>query len=429
MARKVKDAELDTRTARDKLKPRGKPYYKTIDKGLHVGYRKLRGASGTWVVRFYVGDENYVVERIATADDRSDANGHDVMDFFQAQDAARDRRDERARGAATGRKKGPYSVSNALADYFAFLRSEGRGEDLVADAERRAKSLIEPELGSIEVESLTAKKIRSWRDDLVKAGARLHTARGEKQKYQKPEGDEALRKRRASVNRVYTTLRAALNHAFKEDVVANDREWRKVKPFGGVDGKRTEVLDVEEARRLVNASDPDFRLLVQAALLTGGRYSSLARLKVRDFHAHAGTINLTTRKGNGTERQFPVTLTDEGIAFFKRVCLGRAKGDVMFTSNGHAWGKNHQTKPMELACERAKIEPLGFNQLRHTWATLALMGGTPDLIVAHNLGHTSTKMIEAHYAHIPREHTKKKIDEGAPQFGFEPDKKVAGLQR
>jgi len=37
-------------------------------------------------------------------------------------------------------------------------------------------------------------------------------------------------------------------------------------------------------KRLINASEPDFRLLVQAALQTGARYSELARLTVSDFN-------------------------------------------------------------------------------------------------------------------------------------------------
>ena len=52
----------------------GKPYYKAIGEGLHLGYRK--GATvGKWVVRRYTGDQNYIVETIAVADDIEDADG------------------------------------------------------------------------------------------------------------------------------------------------------------------------------------------------------------------------------------------------------------------------------------------------------------------------------------------------------------------
>jgi len=81
---------------------------------------------------------------------------------------------------------------------------------------------------------------------------------------------------------------------------------------------------------------------------------------------------------------------------------------------------------MEDACKRAKIADVNFNQLRHTWASLALMNGTPLLVVAENLGHSDTRMVERHYGHITREYAKDRIQEGAPRFGFMPDKKVVG---
>ena len=48
--------------------------------------------------------------------------------------------------------------------------------------------------------------------------------------------------------------------------VVSDAAWRKVKPFRGVDAARIQYLTVAEARRLINAADPEFKPLVQAAL-------------------------------------------------------------------------------------------------------------------------------------------------------------------
>jgi hypothetical protein len=46
-ARKVRDANLETRTARLRLAIRAEPYWRTIDPGAHLGYyRGKRG--GTW---------------------------------------------------------------------------------------------------------------------------------------------------------------------------------------------------------------------------------------------------------------------------------------------------------------------------------------------------------------------------------------------
>jgi integrase len=382
----------------------------------------------------------YTTEVIATADDLSDATfsdrelaqaqikDTDVLTFAQAQTIARKMRDSSSKSSAG--IKGPYTVSRALEDYFKFLRGEGRPDHLVDETEQRAAALIEPKLGGIEVSELTTKQLRSWRDGLVKLGARVRTKRGEAQQYREIDDDEqdALRARRASANRVWTTLRAALNHAFKEGEVLTDREWRRVKPFQGVDGKRPTFLEIEEAKRLVNACDTEFRRLVQAALQTGGRYGSLARLKVRDFHGRTGTVDLKTRKGDGSEKTFSVILTDEGIQFFRQICAGRDGSELMLLKDdGSAWEKGHQTRPMEEACKRAKLGSINFNQLRHTWASLALMNGTPLLVVAENLGHSDTRMVEKHYGHITRQYAKEKIQEGAPRFGFKPDKKVTAI--
>src|SRR5215510_819162 len=156
MPRRVVDSRLDSRTARSKLPARGKPYYRSIDPGLHLGYRRLAGGVGKWVVRLYQGDEAYTVETVATADDMSDANGVDVLNFAQAQNKARALRDERSKAIAG---VGPYTVSKALADYFAFLRSEGRPDHLVDDARRRATSLIEHKLGHVELAALNTNQL------------------------------------------------------------------------------------------------------------------------------------------------------------------------------------------------------------------------------------------------------------------------------
>jgi integrase len=82
------------------------------------------------------------------------------------------------------------------------------------------------------------------------------------------------------------------------------------------------------------------------------------------------------------------------------------------------------------ACGRAKITPaLGFHGLRHTWASLAVMNGTPLLVVAKNLGHTDTRMVEKHYGHLAPSYIADAIRAGAPRFGFKPDRKVAALPR
>jgi hypothetical protein len=73
MPRTVRDASLESRTARSRLKARAKPHYRALEPGaLHLGYRKPLSGAGKWLARHYVGDQKYELETIGTADDFSD---------------------------------------------------------------------------------------------------------------------------------------------------------------------------------------------------------------------------------------------------------------------------------------------------------------------------------------------------------------------
>jgi hypothetical protein len=105
MARRTPDARLESRESRSRLASRGKPHYRLLEPGLHIGYRRLKGhkgrpaVAGTWVARHYVGGRSYVVGKIGVADDFSDADGTIILSFAQAQDKARTRMVLRAQSA------------------------------------------------------------------------------------------------------------------------------------------------------------------------------------------------------------------------------------------------------------------------------------------------------------------------------------------
>jgi len=416
VARSLRDTRLDTREARAKLKARGKPYWRMIEPGLHLGYRRLKGRPGSWCVRRYVGAQTYGVEALgAVADDYAEADGTTVMDFRQAQRAVMT---HKPKGA------GPLTVRQAMEAYLEFLESNRKSAE---DAKYRAEALILPKLGDIEVTALTADHIRKWLISVAKMPPRLRTAPGEKQRHRELSADdESRRKRRATANRTLTILKAALNRAWREGKVASNSEWHRVEPFENVDAARVRYLSVAEAKRLLNACAPDFRRLVQAGLQTGARYGELTALRVHDFNPDAGTVAIRQSKG-GSSRH--VVLTDEGAAFFKQICAGRPGNEIMLRKdNGAPWLKSHQKRPMLDACERAKVDPpIGFHGLRHTWASLAVMAGVPLLVVAKNLGHSDTRMVEKHYGHLAPSYIADAIRAGAPRFGLQPDSNVTML--
>ena len=422
MARKVKDKELDTREARGRLKPRGKPYWRTIERGLHLGYRKLSGKAGTWCARHYVGEQQYEIEALGAADDLSDSDGVAILSYWDAQAEARKLMVKRAH-AAVG-KTGPLTVSDVMDSYLEFL--ESKNPRTARDARSRDRLFIRQKLGNFEVDSLTTEQLQRWHALLGKSPRFVRSSDGVLKQLPIRVGDDGTRARRATANRTLTTLRAALNRAFRAGKASSDRAWRSVEPFENVDAARIRYLTVVEAKRLINACDPQFRPMVEAALQTGARYGELTKLEVHDFNPDAGTLAVRQSK-SGKPRH--IVLTDEGIALFRELCAGRGGNEPLIRrADSSAYRANDQALPMTAAVKRAKIAPtITFHGLRHTWASLAVMNGVPPMVVAKNLGHRDTRMVEKHYGHLAPSYIADAIRAGAPRFGFRPDKKIAEL--
>ncbi|HVQ82466.1 MAG TPA: site-specific integrase, partial [Pseudolabrys sp.] len=130
MARRLRDSTLDSRPARAKLKPRGEPYYRSVEKGVHLGYRRRSGSAGTWLVRRFNGTA-YRAVGLGIADDLSDADGVTVLDYWQAIDAVRNRLAEQGRTATASVKR--LTVADAMDRYIGRLETEGRSTHSVKD--------------------------------------------------------------------------------------------------------------------------------------------------------------------------------------------------------------------------------------------------------------------------------------------------------
>src|SRR3546814_20134179 len=112
---------------------------------------------------------------------------------------------------------------------------------------------------------------------IASSPARLRTAKGAEQNFREPaDTDEARRRRRSSTNRILTILKAALNAAYRNDKAPADDAWRRVRPFPNAETPKLRYLQEDEIRRLVNACDPAFRPMLQAAQI--GRASCRERV-------------------------------------------------------------------------------------------------------------------------------------------------------
>lgn len=296
----------------------------------------------------------------------------------------------------------PLTVAEAMTEYVEDYTTRG-GKD-AKGLQTTINAHILPKLGSKKVVDLTAGTIRTWHQALVKVGPRIRVSKKpnapKKATHRVVAADdtEGQRARRASANRILTVLKAALNLAYADGKVQSDDAWRRIAPFKNAESARIRFLTDVEAVRLVNATDPPFRPMVQAALLTGARYGELVRLRAADYNAESGTLHVRVSK-TGKPRQ--IMLTDEGKTFFTGRCAGKnGKAIVLPQPDGEAWGKSDQIRPMKAACTAGKIAPaIGFHILRHTHASRLTMAGVPLAVVASQLGN-SEAICAKHYAHL-----------------------------
>lgn len=399
VARIVRDAKLEKREQRLRLLQQKKPYWLTINEGQHLGY--YRGARvGKWVARYRVpGVEanearrvDYVQSTLGEADDTADADGIGILSFKQAQSKAREWFDELGRN--NGRKAVVYTVSDALDDYMA--KFEGKS---VRATRSRIDAIIRPALGHIDVAKLTAKQIIDWRDERAASPAKLRTsATAKSANIRAATGDDAIRRRRSTANRDLTVLKAALTVAYKNGKAASDDAWRKAKPFKKVDAAKMRYLSESEAKRLVNACDPVFRPMVQAALLTGCRYGELASVKVSDVDLAAGAVWLTDTKARKARVSY---LEAEGLRLFTIATAGKPGDALAFPRpDGKRWAPSQQARYLANACLTGNVDKAGFHDLRRTFGARLAMRGVPMAVIAEALGDADERIVRKHYAQL-----------------------------
>jgi integrase len=395
---------------------RAEPYWLVLERGLSLGYRKSE-EGGAWLVRRYdSARQRHLENRIGTADDYRDADGSEVIDFAQAQRKVL----ADAKHAALQASGQLYTVADAVADYLAYLRTHRKSAH---GAELKLSAYVLPHLGANRVADLTPIDLDRWVSWALKRRRRTRKQDREDAAVQAAGGEaspledaERLRRRKVTLNRVISDFKACLNRAYENGLVPTREGWARLKKFRAVDSARMRWLTINEAIRLQNASSPDFRSLVSAALLTGCRAGELMTARARDFDPHSKTLLIPDSK-SGKPRRVP--LTDEGVSLFTEIAAGRGEGDRLFTrADGSPWHRMAMGRAMRDACAAGNIAPPAtFHALRHTYCSHLVQAGVPLLFVATALGHGDTRMVEKHYGHLAPSHIATMIREKLPVFG------------
>ena len=400
MPRKIKNADLSDRTSRGRLKARAKPYYQTLGRGLHLGYRKGK-RDGQWVRRIYLGDGQYDTATFATADDRAESNGDTILTWDEAQDKARQLRDEFIRQRnGTPAEQDQITVAKACEDYIKDLRAR-KGETAAKDADGRLKKHLLPEFGDKLLSDLTTAELNGWRNGMVKEEGH----------------EEEIRRSRDTANRVRSIAFAAFNLAFNTGLVRDDRSWRRVKPFKNVGEARKIIFSDEQQQNLIDACEPDLREFALLTARTGARPGrELTEAKVRDFDLEA---KMLTVRGKTGERE--IHLDADALRQLRRLASGKRPGDFLLTTaESGPWTKSLHQRPVAAAVEKAGLDPeTTLYALRHTYISEALKKGVPVKAVADQCG-TSIAMIQRYYAKFIPTDLARYARRAAPKLRDEP---------
>lgn len=346
------------------------------------------------------GRTKYRSAALNAADDHCDADGETVLDWRQAQDAAR-------AWAANQTKAGPLTVEAACRDYIEDLRIR-KGQEPAREAEGRINKRLIPVLGCKRLAELTVADVRSWHSGLVDG-----------------EDEDSIRRSRDTANRLLSIAKAAFNHAFNGERVPDDKAWRRVKAFKGVGEARKVILTDAELQGLVDACEPGLRDLVAIGAWIGARLGELTSARVRAFDVAAATLRVRGKTG-GREIHLPTA----AVELLRHLSSGKRGDDRLFTNQeGLQWTKSLHQRPFEEAVGRAGLDPdTTFYALRHTYISRALVAGVPTKAVADHCG-TSMAMIERYYAKFIQTDRARYAAVAAPVLQLEPEaEKVVALR-
>ena len=210
-----------------------------------------------------------------------------------------------------------------------------------------------------------------------------------------------------------------LKHLFRLRVelrLSASNPIEKIKLFK-VENARDRYLSQEEAGRLLLECNPDFRVVVLTAMLTGCRSSELKSLRWSSVDAVNRTI--TVRRSYSKNKQTKtVPMTDDVFAAFEEMRRQRDRGpeDLVFINRyGKPW-KSWRTA-FENARKRAGIADFHFHDLRHCFGSWLEMTGTTGKTQMELMGHKDPKMT-MRYTHLSMDHKRHAVEK-LPRFGAE----------
>lgn len=305
---------------------------------------------------------------------------------------------------------GRLTVAAFLAEWLEYVRPHIRAHTWVS-YESNVRLHLAPKIGKKKLTALTIRDVRLVLDDLRRQGAKPRT-----------------------VQRIHATLRAALQHAFREELVTRNVA-RGVRVAQGPAADTPAPFTPDEARRFLAAVEPHrLYALWVCLILLGFRRSEACGLHWTDVNLDVGTLRVERglQRIDGELRELPtktrrstrtVPLPAMAVRVLRehrdrqakeRAEAGRLRWqdtDYVFTSSvGTPLEPRNVSRDFGALCRKYGFRRVRLHDMRHTCVTLLLSLGVHPRVVMEIVGHSAMDMTMNVYAHVSLDVQRQALD-------------------
>ncbi len=215
----------------------------------------------------------------------------------------------------------------------------------------------------------------------------------------------------ATAGKVYRVLKSLLRRAIALEYLDRDPTIGIRPPR--VEKKEMDFLTREEVEALLEASDGDIHDIIAVAAFTGMRQGEILALRWQDIDFRTGTVRVVRSfspangfsdlKSERSRRAVPLIprLAETLKERYER--MGRPDMDsLVFPTQAGTPKDRHNsiTREFEPALEAAGIRRIRFHDLRHTYASLAIVTGADPKGLQCAMGHSSITVTMDTYGHL-----------------------------
>lgn len=323
------------------------------------------------------------------------------------------------------RKGGAYTSRLTLAEFlerFIQYKEDGRAvEPSTISGYRKEAKVVARYLGATRLADVSIPAVSAWMAQMSDEGYAPRT-----------------------VAKAFALLRQALKHAVAQDLITkNPCDFCKPPKL---QRRKMQVLDRAERTRMLQlareAEPSPLALAIELALTTGMRRGEICGLRWSDIGEREVTVNHAISldcgtpyekepKTSGSHRTIPLTgrlyavlRAIEKDRRYVSAELGVPFGDpyVLGTPDPQSrpYHPTQLTKDFKAFCDMNGFK-MTFHDLRHTFATMMIAGGTDVRTVASYLGHSNVAMTLNTYAEVDPDAKRAAVDKVGEAFDIDLD--------